>query len=128
MSNVHTTNYDVNGAKAWGHVASVVQAGQGRKAQINLAIDKVNTQSGNIYQLQGYVSNVQVNTKSNAKKEFGAGAGGALVGGLIGGGWGAVIGATGGVLFAKNSKENITVPSGSTITMHITQARRQTKM
>ena len=128
MSNVHTTNYDVNNAKVYGHVASVTRAGQGTNAKIELAVDKINTQSGNIYQLQGYVSNVQVNTKSNAGKELGAAAGGALVGGLLGHGVGAIIGAAGGALYAKNSKQNVTIPAGSTISVHVVQARRQTKM
>jgi hypothetical protein len=125
LSNAHTTNYDINGATVYGHVSSVQSAGQGRPGKIELAVDKVNTRSGNIYKVHGYTTNVQVNTKSNAGKEAAAGAGGALVGGLIGGAWGAVIGGSGGFLVAKNSRQNVTIPSGSLVTVEVTQSRRQ---
>jgi hypothetical protein len=125
LSNAHTTNYDINGATVYGHVSEVERAGQGRKAKISLAVDKVNTRSGNIYQIHGYTSNVQVNTKSNAGKEVGGAAGGALIGGLIGHTAGAIIGGAGGFLLAKNSRENVTIPEGSIVTVQITQARRQ---
>lgn len=125
LSNAHTTNYDINGATVYGHVSEVQSAGQGRKAKIILAVDKVNTRSGNIYQIHGYTSDVKVNTKSNAGKEVGGAAGGALIGGLIGSTAGAIIGGAGGLLLAKNSKQNVTIPQGSLVTVQITQARRQ---
>jgi hypothetical protein len=125
MSNVHTTNYNVNGAKIYGHVADVRRAGQGTPGKIQLAFDKVNTRSGNIYQIVGYASNVQVNTKSNAGKEALGAAGGALLGGLLGHGIGALIGGAGGFLVAKNNRENVTIPQGSTVTVQLEQGRRQ---
>jgi hypothetical protein len=124
LSNVHSSNHDINGAKIYGHIAKVRAAGQGTKAEIELAIDKVNTQSGGIYKVQGYVTNVQVNTKSNAGKEAGAAAGGALVGGLIGNTTGAIIGGAGGFLYAKNSKQNVSIPQGSLVTVSISSSTK----
>lgn len=125
LTNVSSHAYNVNGATAYGHVASVTSGGQGRKAQIKLAIDKINTQSGNVYTVSGHVTDVKANTKSNAGREAGAAAGGALVGALIGKGWGAVIGGATGFLIAKNAHEDITVPQGSIVTFEIDTARRQ---
>lgn len=124
LTNAHTTNYDINGATVYGHVAAVQAAGHGRPGKIELAIDKVNTRSGNIYQISGYASDIKVNTKSNAGKEAAAAAGGALLGGLVGVG-GAIIGGAGGFLVAKNSRQNVTIPSGSLVTANIAQVRRQ---
>lgn len=125
LLNVNSSAYEINGATVYGHVATVQSAGAGRKAEIKLAVDKINTRSGNIYKVTGYVADVKMQTKSNAKREGGAAAAGALVGGLIGKGWGAVIGGTSGFLIAKNVRENIVVPQGSLVTVHLTEARRQ---
>ncbi len=125
VSNAYSGNHDINGATIYGHVASVQRAGQGTKAQIELAFDKVNTRSGNVYKIIGRATHVQVNTKSNATKEILSGAGGALVGGLLGGKIGAVLGGGAGVLYSKNSKENVTIPGGSLVTVQITQAYKQ---
>lgn len=125
LSNVHSANYNVNGATIYGHVASVQRAGQGTPGKIHLAFDKVNTRSGNVYQIVGTASNVQVNTKSNAGKEAIAAGGGALVGGLLGHGIGALIGGGTGYLIAKNNRENVTIPQGSIVTVEVEQGRRQ---
>jgi hypothetical protein len=125
MSNVHSTNYNVNGAKIYGHIADVRRAGQGTSGKIELAFDKVNTRSGNIYQIAGAVTSVKVDTKSNATKEALAAGGGALVGGLLGKGIGALIGGGTGYLVAKNNRENVTIPAGSTVTLQVEQGRRQ---
>ncbi len=125
LMDVNSNAYEVNGATIYGHVAEVQSGGAGRKAEIKLAVDKVNTRSGNIYKIVGYATNVKVNTKSNVGREAGAAAAGALVGGLIGKGWGAIIGGSGGYLVAKNVKENITIPQGSLVTVEVSQARKQ---
>lgn len=125
LSNAHTTNYDINGAVVYGHVSAVQRAGRGTPGKIVLAVDKVNTRSGNVYKITGYTTNIKVNTKSNVGREAGAAAGGALVGALIGHTAGAIIGGAGGYLIAKNNREDVTVPSGSLVTVQITQARRQ---
>ena len=125
ISNAHSANHDINGATIYGHVDSVQRAGQGTPGKIHLAFDKVNTRSGNIYQISGYASNMQVDTKANTTKELASSAGGALVGGLIGGGVGALLGAGGGYAYSKNSRQDVTIPSGSLITVQVTQSRRQ---
>lgn len=125
LVNVNSNAYEVNGATVYGHVASVQRAGSGTKGQLKLAVDKINTRSGNIYKITGYATNVKVNTKSNVGREAGAAAAGALVGGLIGKGWGAILGGAGGFLVAKNVHQNITIPQGSLVTVEVTQARRQ---
>lgn len=123
LTNVHSSNHDVNGATVYGHVSQVQHAGQGTPGKIELAIDKINARSGNIYKVTGQVSNMKVNTKSNAGKEAGAAAAGALIGGLLGHTAGAVIGGTGGFLVAKNSRQNVVIPQGSLATVTISQAR-----
>jgi hypothetical protein len=124
LTNVNSQAYSINGATAYGHVAQVTSGGSGRKAQIQLAIDKINTKSGNIYKVSGHVTDVKANTKSNAKREAGAAAAGALVGGLFGG-WAAILGGSGGFLIAKNTHQDIQVPQGSIVTFQLDSARRQ---
>jgi hypothetical protein len=125
LLNVNSSAYEINGATVYGHVAAVQSGGAGRKGEIKLALDKVNTRSGNIYKITGYATNVKANTKSNVGREAGAAAAGALVGGLLGRGVGAVLGATGGFLIAKNVHEDVTIPQGSLVTVQVTEARRQ---
>jgi hypothetical protein len=125
ISNAHSPNHDINGAVIYGHVDKVQHAGQGTPGKVHLAFDKVNTRAGNIYQISGYASNMQVQTKSNSTKEIVSSAGGALVGGLLGGGIGAVLGGGTGYAISKNNRQNVTLPQGSLITVQITQSRRQ---
>jgi hypothetical protein len=127
LSNVHSTNHDINGAVVYGHIASVTRAGQGTPGKIALDFDKVNTRSGNIYKIVGRATNVKVDTKNNTGTELAAGAGGALVGGLLGRGTGAVIGGGAGLLYAKNSRQNISIPKGSLLTVQVSQARKQSQ-
>jgi hypothetical protein len=129
ITGVHSSNHDINGATIYGHVANVQRAGMGTNAKVELAVDKINMRSGNIYQLTGVVSSAQVNTKANTGKEAAAAAGGALIGGLLGrGALGAILGGSGGFLIAKNSRENVDVPAGSIVQVQINSAtivRRQ---
>jgi hypothetical protein len=125
ISNAHSTNYNINGATIYGHVASVQAAGQGTPGKITLAYDKVNTRSGNIYQITGYTANVNLQTKSNAAKTVGGAAAGALVGGLLGHGVGALLGAGAGAAIAGNNRQNVLIPQGSTISVQIVRSRRQ---
>jgi hypothetical protein len=125
ISNVHTANHNINGATIYGHVASAQPAGQGRPGKINLAFDKLTTRSGNVYQIEGYASNVDVQTKNNTGKELGGAAAGALVGGLLGHGIGALIGAGAGGLVAKNNRQDVLIPQGSSLSVEVTRSRRQ---
>jgi hypothetical protein len=124
----HVASYDgtISGATINGHVSNVVKPGQGRNAQINIAYDTLTTKSGAHYLLQARTKNVQVNTKSNAGKEAGAAAAGALVGGLLfHSGIAAAIIGSGGYIVAKNSRANVTVPAGSNVVVQVVSARRQ---
>jgi hypothetical protein len=125
ISNAHSTNYDINGATIYGHVATVQAAGQGRPGKITLAFDKVNTRSGAVYQIAGYATNLDMSTKSNAGKTVGGAAAGALVGGLLGHGVGALLGAGAGAAIAGNNRQNVLIPQGSQVSVQITRARRQ---
>jgi hypothetical protein len=125
ISNAHSPNHDINGAVIYGHVDDVQRASQGRAGKIHLAFDKVNTRAGNIYQISGYSTSMQVDTKSNSTKEIISTAGGALVGGLLGHGIGAVLGGGAGYAMSKNSRQNVSIPQGSLVSVQITQSRRQ---
>ena len=115
MSDVHTQDNDINGATIYGHVSDVQRAGQGRTAKIELAFDKLHTRSGNSYALSGRAQNVQANTKNNTLKEVGGAVAGMIVGNVLGKmvhtNVGGLLGAGGGYILAKNSKENITIPA-----------------
>ncbi len=129
MSNVHSQDNNINGATIYGHVADVQRASQGRNAKIELAFDKLRTRSGNSYALDGRATNVQTNTKNNTLKEVGGAVAGMIVGNIVGKmvhtNVGGLLGAGGGYLYAKNSKENISIPQNAVVTVQVTQARRQ---
>ncbi|HYZ15819.1 MAG TPA: hypothetical protein VE591_05435 [Candidatus Acidoferrum sp.] len=129
MHNVHTQDNNINNAVIYGHVADVQRAGQGRPGKIQLAYDKLRTASGNSYSLQGRTENVQVNTKNNTLKEVGGALAGMIVGNILGK-WvgtniGGIVGAGGGYLYAKNSRQNVTIPQNSTVSVQVLRAYRQ---
>jgi len=129
MSNVHSQDNNINGATIYGHVDSVQSAGQGRKAQISLAFDKLHTRSGGSYALSGRATAIQENTKSNAVNEAGGAVAGMIVGNILGKklgtNMGGLLGAAGGYIYAKNAKQNVTIPANSAVTVQVLQARRQ---
>jgi hypothetical protein len=129
MSNVHTQDNNINGATLYGHVSDVQRASQGRTAKIELAFDKLHTRSGNSYAIGGRAQGVQANTKNNTLKEVGGAVAGMIVGNIVGKmvhtNVGGLLGAGGGYILAKNSKENITIPQSSVVTVQVTSARRQ---
>jgi hypothetical protein len=125
ISNAHSADYHINGATIYGHVASAQSAGQGRPGKISLAFDKITTRSGNSYLISGYASSVDVQTKNNTGKELGGAAAGALVGGLLGHGIGALIGAGAGGLYAKNNRQDVLIPQGSSLSVQVVRSRRQ---
>ena len=103
------------------HVATVIAAGQGRKAEIDLAMDTIVLANGASSQISGHVLNVQQQQKSAIVTQA-AGAGvGMIVGNILGksvhSNLGGLVGAAGGFLYANNRKQNFTVPSQSTITL-----------
>jgi hypothetical protein len=129
MSNVHSQDNNINGATIYGHVDSVQPAGQGRAGKISLAFDKLHTRSGASYALDGRATGVQVNTKSNVVNEAGGAVAGMIVGNIIGKkvgtNMGGLLGAAGGYIYAKNAKQNVTVPANSVVTVQVIRARRQ---
>ncbi len=129
MSAVHSQDNNISGATIYGHVSDVQRASQGRAGKIELAFDKLHTRSGASYALMGRAQDVQTNTKNNTVKEVGGAVVGMLVGNLIGKklgtNLGGALGAGGGYLFAKNSKENVTVPQNAVVSVQVTSARRQ---
>ncbi len=129
MSNVHSQDNNINGATIYGHVASVNRASQGRAGGIQLAFDKLHTQSGNSYALDGRAVGVQQNTKNNTLNEVGGAVAGMLVGNLIGKklgtNVGGLAGAAGGFLYAKNAKQQVTIPQNAVVTVQVLTARRQ---
>ncbi len=124
LVDVYAPSANLQHATIYGHVAEVQSGGAGRKAQIRLAVDKIQTSSGT-YAVVGHVTNVKANTKSNAGREAGSSAAGALIGGLIGGWTGAVIGGGTGFLVSKNVHENVTIPQGAVVTVQLDSVRRQ---
>ncbi|MBV8750871.1 MAG: hypothetical protein JO103_14290 [Candidatus Eremiobacteraeota bacterium] len=129
MSNVHSLDNNINGATIYGHVCDVRSAGQGRSAQLQLCLDKLHTRSGGSYALDGRVTNAQVTTKSNAVNEAGGAVAGMIVGNIVGKklgtNMGGLLGAAGGYIYAKNAKQNVTIPQNSTVTVQVLRARRQ---
>lgn len=129
ISNAHTADYSINGATIYGHVVAVQRAGQGTPGKITLAIDKVNTRSGNVYQATGYVTTAAETTKSNATKEAVGAIAGAVVGSILTHGGakttGTLAGAAGGYILAKNNRENVTIAQGTGISVKLSATRRQ---
>jgi hypothetical protein len=110
------------GAKIYGHVASARSAGQGRKAELDLAFDKLVLTDGTVGQLSATMIKAQtVSENTTARKALGAGAGMAVgsqtIGRLIGGAGGAVVGmlggAAGGYAYANNAKANFSLVKGA---------------
>jgi len=122
-------NGDVSysGARIHGHVASVVRAGQGRKAQLGLAFDSIVLTNGASSPLSGHVLHVDQKQKSAVLQQA-AGAGvGMIVGNilgkkLLGTNLGGLAGAAGGFVYANNLKTNFTVPQNSTVTIQTDHA------
>ncbi|MFN2459728.1 MAG: hypothetical protein ABR591_03410 [Candidatus Velthaea sp.] len=129
LTNVSSSDGSISGATVRGHVADVQSASRGRKASITLAPDSLRTAGGTMYALSGRVMSMQAQTKNNTVNEVAGGVAGMVVGNIvgktIGTNVGGLLGAAGGVLYAKNIKQNITVPQNSQITFQVTAARTQ---
>ena len=132
MSNVHSSDNNITGARVYGHVSDVQKAGQGTPGKISLAYDRLVTRSGVSYAISGSTVSAAVQTKSNAVKEIGGAVVGDIVGnylgkhiGGIGASLGGVAGAAGGYLAAKNNRQNVEITPHTAVTLQISQARRQ---
>jgi len=113
------------GAFVRGHVAKVIRAGQGRKAELDLAFDSIVLPDGTTAPLTGHVLTVQPKKKSAiGQQAAGAGIGmviGNFIGKKIGTSLGGLAGAIGGFLFANNRKTNFVVPKQSLVTLQTDQ-------
>ncbi len=131
ISNVHSVDNNITGARIIGHVADVVKAGQGRPAQIALAYDTLITRSGTRYALNGRTTQVQVDTKNNTLKEAGGALAGMIVGNIVGKAVGTnvggLLGAAGGYVIAKNNRAQVSIPAGSAVTVQVLSARPQAR-
>jgi len=127
------------GATLYGHIVSVRSAGQGRKAQLQLAFDSIRLANGESAPLSGeIVSIAHKSENTTARKALGAGAGAAVgsqtVGRIIGGAAGSVVGLLGGAAagfaYASNDKANFNIATGAAATIQTTapaQVRRQAR-
>ncbi len=129
MHNVHSQDNNIHDAIIYGHVASVTPASQGRAGGIQLAFDKLHTPSGSSYALDGRAVGVQQNTKNNTLNEAGGAVAGMIIGNIIGKklgtNVGGLAGAAGGFLYAKNAKQQVTIPQNAVVTVQVLTARRQ---
>lgn len=121
----------VVGARLDGTVTKVVRAGQGRTAQLQMQFRTLRLANGTTYTVNGVVTGMKAKTKSNVVKEAAGAVGGMIVGNILGKTLGVkgggLVGAAGGFLVMKNSKENMTVPAGSVVIVQLESARRQAK-
>ncbi len=129
IANVHSQDNNIVGATIYGHVCDVRSASQGRAAKLQLCTDTLKTRGGTTYALDGRVVGAQVNTKNNTLNEVGGAVAGMIVGNIIGKAVGTnaggLLGAGGGYLYAKNAKQNVTIPSSSVVTVQVLRARPQ---
>jgi hypothetical protein len=114
------------GAKVYGHVATVQRAGGMHKGGVSLGFDRLTLTDGTTAALQGQVLSfdAQGNKSNSTAKTIVGGVVGQIVGNYIGKhigtDVGGAVGAVGGAILAANSGQNITVPQGSTVSMKTT--------
>ncbi len=116
----------LSGAKVYGHVSSVRSAGQGRSADMRIALSTIVFPTGESKAISGSITQLtEVKDNTIARKALGAGAGMAVgsqtIGRIIGGGAGGVIGMLGGaaagLAYASNDKPNFNVAKGASATI-----------
>ena len=131
ITGVHSQDNNIVGATIYGHVCNVQSASQGRQAQLQICTDTLRTRSGNTYALDGRVVGAQVVTKNNTTNEVAGAVAGMIIGNILGKklgtNAGGLLGAGGGYLYAKNAKQNVTIPSNSVVTVQVLQARVQAR-
>jgi hypothetical protein len=129
IANVHSNDNDIVGATIYGHVCDVQSASQGRAGKLQICVDTLRTRAGNTYSVDGRVVGAQVITKNNTLNEAGGAVAGMILGNIlgkrVGTNAGGLLGAAGGYLYAKNAKQNVTIPANSTVTVQVLRARRQ---
>lgn len=123
LVNVNSVDQTITGARMFGRVVEVQKPGQGRNAEVLIRFDTLQMPNGTLYPVIGEVTHVQVKTQNNAAKEVLGTFGGMIVGNILGK-WlgtnaGGVLGAAGGYLVAKNSREDVTIPANSTVSVRL---------
>ncbi len=114
------------GARVYGHVATVQRAGGMKKGGVNLAFDRLTLMDGTTAALQGQTLSLdtQGNKSNSTAKTIVGGVVGQIVGNYIGKhigtDVGGAIGAIGGAIYASNTGQNIQVPQGSTVSLKTT--------
>jgi outer membrane lipoprotein SlyB len=130
LTNVASTDGSgrIAGATLYGHVVEVNRAGQGKRPQLLITFERLVTPKHR-YSIEARVLSMKEQTKSNALREVGGAVVGNIVGNILGKGLGTnaggLLGAGGGFLYAKNYRENFSVPGGSAVTVEVVRSRRQ---
>ncbi|GAC1407961.1 MAG: hypothetical protein NVSMB64_15530 [Candidatus Velthaea sp.] len=129
LTGVTSASGAVHGATVYAHVTDVTRAGQGKRPQVQIALDKIGYANGTSQSVSGVVTSAKENTKNNTVREVGGAVIGNIVGNLaakkLGLPLGGLLGAAGGFLYAKNYHENVTIPKDSIVSVRVTAARRQ---
>lgn len=130
VNNVSSSDGRIRNARLTGTVTDVVKAGQGRPGKIAIHFNYLHMPNGVAYPIDGVVTSMQQNAKSNVLKEVGGAVAGMLIGNAIaktvlGASGGGIVGAAGGFLLAKNNKQNVTIPANSTVSVQVISSRRQ---
>lgn len=134
LSRVTSADGTVRNAHMYGTVTRLVRPGQGRPARLQMTFTRLVLANGTTYAIDGIVTGMQTQTKTNALKEVGGAVAGMIVGNIIGKtifhaatGIGGFLGAAGGYLIAKNNRANMTVPAGSAVRVTLRAVRRQAR-
>lgn len=130
ISNVSSSDGSIRDATLTGTVVAVQHAGQGTPGKIRVHFNNLRLANGRHYTVDTEITQMQRTTKNNALKEAGGALGGMFVGnvvtkvlfGIAGGG---LIGAAGGFLIAKNNRQDVVIPSNSSVTVQVVNPRRQ---
>lgn len=121
----------LQGGTIYGHISQVVSGGQGRKAQLKLAFDRLVLPNGEVGYFNARVTHLDSVTQNTiARKGLGAGVGAAVgsqtIGRILGGTLGSVVGivggAAGGYLYGNNDKPNFNVATGAGVTIETTDS------
>ncbi len=116
-------NPSFEGAKIYGHVARVVHASQGRKAELKLRFDRIVFADGYAAPLDASLFKLETQKPNDTAKYAIAAVVGDVVGNYlgkhVGTNWGGFLGAAGGVVYAANAKDDFSVPQGSTLVLEL---------
>jgi hypothetical protein len=120
------------GSTIYGHLSQVARANIGRKAHLQLNVDRIRFTDGTSAPLHATVVAVTKKAQPNYVRAAGTVLGGMIAGNILGKALGTnaggVFGAVGGGLLAANTTSDIDVPAGSTIQLQLTEplvVRRQ---